>query len=206
MIAVAGVLFAAAITPGPNNAIVLAAAARSGLPGAVPAIAGILAGSLALLALVWAGAGVLFEAAPILRRILLGAGALYLAWLGGGLIWRSRGGDVGDAGTGPRALPGTAFGVAAFQILNPKSWVLVTTATVAMPGGGAGLAGFGGLSAMMVVIPGACLMLWACAGAAIADRLRQPAARRGFDRTMGGLLVVAAVILLAGQPALPVAG
>ena len=121
--------------------------------------------------------GRVFGAAPVLRQILLVAGALYLAWLGGGLIRRSRGGDFGDAGTGIQALPSTALGVAVFQILNPKSWVLVTTATVAMPGGGvgaAGLAGFGGLAAMMIVIPGLCRLLWACAGAAIADWLRRP--------------------------------
>lgn len=201
LIAVAGILFAAAITPGPNNTIVLAAAARSGLTGALPPIAGVLAGSLALLALVWAGADVLFEAAPVSRQVLLVAGALYLAWLGGGLIRRC--GDAGDAGTNRRTLPGTAFGVAAFQIFNPKSWMLVTTAAVAMPGAGVGvsdgIAGLGGLAAMMVVIPGLCLTLWACAGAAIADRLKRPAARRRFDRAMGGLLILSAALLLAGS-------
>ena len=199
LIAVAGLLFVAAITPGPNNTIVLAAAARSGLPGAVPSIAGVLAGSLALLALVWAGAGALFTAAPVFRHLLLAAGALYLVWLGGDLIWRS--GDTGDA---PRPLPGTTLGIAAFQILNPKSWVLVTTASVAMAGSTAGmdgLSGFGRLAALMLVIPGACLTLWALAGVAIAERLRRRSTRRWFDRAMGCLLILSAALLVAG-PAL----
>ncbi len=206
LIAVAGFIFAAAVTPGPNNVIVMAAAARAGLAGAVPAIGGILAGSLTLLALVWAGADTLFEAVPALRGTLLAAGVLYLLWLGGGLIWRSGGGDIGNAGntrTGVQTLPASVLGVAVFQILNPKAWVLVMTATVAMPNGETGLAGLGGLAAMMVVIPAACLMLWAGAGAVIADRLRQPVARRRFDRSMGSLLIVTAV-LLAGGPALAI--
>lgn len=204
LIAIAGFLFVAAVTPGPNNAIVLAAAARSGLTGAMPAIAGVLTGSLALLALVWAGADTLFDAAPAARRTLLVAGTLYLAWMGGGMICRSVGTE--EPGSAPRELPDSAFGVAAFQILNPKSWVLVTTASAAISGGGLdGIGGLAGLAAMMAVIPGLCLTLWAIAGVAIADRLRRHEARRRFDRIMGGLLIVAAV-LLAGQPALSTAG
>lgn len=199
LIAVAGLLFVAAITPGPNNTIVLAAAARSGLSGAVPSIAGVLVGSLALLALIWAGADALFTAAPNFRHFLLAAGALYLVWLGSNLIWRS-----GDTGDEPRPLPGTALGIAAFQILNPKSWVLVTTASAAMAGSAAGmdgLSGFGRLAALMLVIPGVCLTLWALAGVAIAERLRRRRARRWFDRAMGCLLILSAALLVAG-PAL----
>ena len=197
LIAVAGLLFAAAITPGPSNTIVLAAAARSGLSGAVPSIAGVLAGSLALLALVWTGADALFAAVPALRHLLLAAGALYLIWLGGNLIWRS-----GDTGEPPRQIPSTTLGIAAFQILNPKSWVMVTTASVAMAGSTAGmdgLSGFGRLAALMLLIPGICLTIWALAGVAIAVWLRRRKVRRCFDRAMGCLLILSAFLLVAGR-------
>ena len=56
LIGVAGIVLAAAITPGPNNFVVMDAATRHGLAGAVPAIVGVLLGSAALITVVLAGA------------------------------------------------------------------------------------------------------------------------------------------------------
>ncbi len=192
LLAVAGFVSVAALTPGPNNLIVMAAAARGGLGAAAPAIAGVVAGSIALLAIVWSGAGAVFDAAPALRGALTLAGALYLVWLGAGLI--RRGG--GDGGAAMAALPaGTVPGMAAFQLLNPKSWVIVLTATAAAHGDMAG--GLGGLVVLFVSISGICLTLWALAGAAITEWLTRPGASRWFDRAMGALLIASALLLLA---------
>ena len=192
LLAVAGFVSVAALTPGPNNLIVMAAAARGGLAAAAPAIAGVVAGSIALLALVWSGAGAAFDAAPALRGALTLAGALYLVWLGVDLI--RRGG--GDGGPAMAALPaGTVPGMAAFQLLNPKSWVIVLTATAAAHGDMAG--GLGGLVVLFASISGICLTLWALAGAAITERLTRPGASRRFDRAMGALLIASALLLLA---------
>lgn len=185
LLAVAGFVTVAAITPGPNNFIVMAAAARGGIAAAVPPIAGVVGGSLALLAIAWAGAGALFEAAPRFRLILLVAGAVYLAWLGGVLIWRTRDDPSGK-------LPSTAIGAAGFQLLNPKSWVLILTATAAMSGEAAGLIT---LAVTLAAITIPCLTIWACAGAAIARWLKRAQARRCFDRAMGGLLIASALLL-----------
>ncbi len=57
LIGAAGAIAAAALTPGPNNFVVMRTAARGGLAGALSAIAGVVLGSLALLAVVVAGAG-----------------------------------------------------------------------------------------------------------------------------------------------------
>ena len=54
--AVAALIALGALTPGPNNLVVLGAGARGGLWAALPPIAGIVAGSLAMLAVVAAGA------------------------------------------------------------------------------------------------------------------------------------------------------
>ena len=193
LIPVAGTVAVAAITPGPNNFIVMAASARSGLRAAVPAAAGVVAGSLGLLAIVWAGAGAAFTAAPWLRPGLTLAGAFYLCWLGGGLIWRARtpsSAAVDPAGDG---LPSSGLGVAAFQLLNPKGWVLVLTATAAMSREPAALYL---LAALFVVIPVPCLSVWAVAGKAIAERLKRPVANAWFDRSMGALLICSAVLLV----------
>ncbi len=187
LLAVAGIITVAAITPGPNNFIVMAAAARGGIAAAVPPIVGVVGGSLALLAIAWTGVGALFEAAPRFRLILLVCGALYLAWLGVALIWRTRDGPSNDAG-----LPSSALGLALFQLLNPKSWVLILTATAAMSGETSGLTA---LAATLAAVTIPCLALWAFAGSAIAHWLRRAQARRRFDRAMGGLLIASAAVL-----------
>ena len=204
-IAAAGLIFVAAITPGPNNLIVLAAAVRAGLAGAGPAILGVVAGSLALLVLAWAGAGALFDRAPALRIATLVAGVAYLIWIGVRLAWPAmpkRGSDVRTAGRMP---PATARGLALFQVLNPKSWVLVLTVTAAAPDSST-LAGLGILAALFVAIPGLCLTAWACAGAALAGWLETPAIRRRFDCAMGALLIASAAMLASGPSGIALAG
>ncbi len=202
LVAVAGFVAVAAITPGPNNFIVMTAAGRGGFPAALPAMAGVVAGGLGLLVVIWSGAGAAFAAVPQLRLVLVAAGALYLAWLGAVLIWRARGSGTGlDQPAGHRragggGLPSTMLGVAAFQFMNPKGWVLVATAAAALSAGGTGLAALATLAALLIAIPSVCLILWAGAGAAIAGWLGRPAARRRFDRAMGALLIASAALLL----------
>ena len=88
-LALAAVVTVGAITPGPNNWVVMRAAARSGAAGAVPVIAGVVLGSLALLVLVAAGGGAAFEAEPRLRTALAIGGSLYLAALGARLVFQT---------------------------------------------------------------------------------------------------------------------
>lgn len=204
-IAAAGVIFVAAITPGPNNLIVLATATRAGLAGAGPAIFGVVAGSLTLLVLVWAGAGAMFDRLPALRIATLAAGVAYLIWMGVRLAWPPM--PEGAPGIRPaRRMPSaTARGLALFQIVNPKSWVLVLTVTAATPHGGT-LTGLAILAALLVAVPSLCLIVWACMGAALAGWLETPAFRRRFDRAMGALLIGSAAMLALGRPEIALAG
>lgn len=195
-LAVAGFVTVAAITPGPNNFIVMGAAARGGFGAATPAIAGVVVGSLGLLGLVWAGAGAAFEAEPRLRAALALAGCLYLIWLGAMIIWRTGKSDGGASPPARRELPSTAPGVAAFQLFNPKAWVMVVTAAAATSGGTAGISSLVALAAIFAGVTSVCLTLWALAGAAIADLLMEPRIRRWFDRAMGGLLIASAGLIL----------
>ena len=191
--AVIGIITVAAITPGPNNFIVMAAAARGGMAAALPAMGGVVLGSLALLAIIWAGAGSAFEAAPDLRLVLRVLGALYLIWLGGMLVWTAGAGEGDGGGSDDRTLPSTAIGVAAFQLFNPKAWVLVLTATAAMASDPAGILV---LATTFTVVSTPCLALWAFAGSAVSRWLSRPAPRLWFDRAMGALLVASAALLL----------
>ena len=188
--AVASIVTIAAITPGPNNFIVMSAATRGGVATALSAIAGVIGGSIILLALVWTGAGALFVMMPEIQSMLRIAGAAYLIWLGFCLVRaanRSRQDEDGQA------LPETIWGVASFQLLNPKSWVLVITAISAVD---ETLAGRISLVMIFVVVMGLCLTIWSVAGQLISNWLIDPQPKRIFDTVMGVLLIGSAAMLL----------
>ena len=189
-LAVLTIVAVAAITPGPNNFIVMSASLRGGVTAAVPAIAGVIAGSIALLALVWVGAGTLFEMFPEIQSVLRIAGAAYLIWLGFCLVRKANG---PDDSADDRALPETTWGVASFQLLNPKSWVLVITAVSAVSGT---LASMVSLAATFVVVMGLCLAIWCVAGQLISRWLVDRHSKRVFDTAMGVLLMGSAAMLL----------
>jgi threonine/homoserine/homoserine lactone efflux protein len=193
LFAMAGLLCVAAITPGPNNLVVLRAGMQSGLSGALPAIAGVVLGGLLMLVVIALGAGSLFAAHPSFRRWIGAAGALYLAWLGIALVVRAVTASGGDSTAG-HALPVSTIGLIGFQFLNPKSWVMVLTALATAPAGGA--PGYLPLAGLFVLIPSICLFLWAAFGAWLARWLLRPAVRRGVDAVMGALLVVCVVFLI----------
>ncbi|WP_161966068.1 LysE family translocator, partial [Steroidobacter cummioxidans] len=86
LLSVAGLVAVAAITPGPNNFVVMHVAARAGIVRALPVIAMIVLGSIVLLTLATTGAGTVLEARPALARALTIAGCLYLSWMGISLL------------------------------------------------------------------------------------------------------------------------
>ena len=193
LVSLSVLIFVAAITPGPNNLAVLSAAAHRGAAGAAHAIAGVLLGSLALLALALAGADALFTSQPRVRVAIGFLGCGYLAWLGARMIAQSlrRPSPVGTV---------TSSGMAqlvSLQFANPKAWTLILTAVAvargAMQPAPAALA----LTTLFLIIPSVCLAAWAWFGIRVMPRLQHGASRRWFDRTMGVLLLASAVALLA---------
>ena len=194
MVGAAGLIAVAAATPGPNNLVVMRAAARAGIAAALPAIAGIIAGSLAMLLLVLAGADAAIAAEPRIVRVIAFAGAAYLCWLGASLVIGSFAAPVAPNATAPGRLPAGVGGLFGFQFLNPKSWVLVLTVSAAVRGGADAVVL--PLAAMFVVIPAICLVLWSGLGVLLArgeSHARFPA---WLDRVMGLLLIGSALLLV----------
>jgi threonine/homoserine/homoserine lactone efflux protein len=192
LLAAAGLLCVAAITPGPYKLVILRAAGTAGMRRTMPMIAGIVLGGLLLLAVTALGAAAVFAALPSLRRWIALAGALYLAWLGASLCIAGMS-PPGDTTTSS-PLPAGALGLVGFQFLNPKSWLLVLTVLAAMPASDAH--DYLLLVAMFVLIPAPCLLMWAGLGASLARWLARPIARRGVDILSGALLVACAALLL----------
>lgn len=196
---VAGLVTIAAVTPGPNNFIVLRAAARGGVRGALPALAGVMLGGLTVLGVALVASQAVFAAVPEARSALGIAGCAYLVWLG---VWlfRKAGSVAAETTTTTTTTTATTtkssvLGVFGFQFLNPKSWVMVMTAIGAMPGGD--LASACWLFAVFAMIPTVCLFIWAGVGAALARCLARPRVAIWVDRTMGAVLVATAIALVS---------
>src|SRR5690349_11804642 len=194
LLAPAGLLFAAAITPGPNNLVVLRESGRGGVRGAAGAIGGIVLGGLALFAVAAAGAGAVLATHATLRTGLGAAGAAYMAWLGLCLLGTGTGTRQASPERASVVLPAGVLGLFGFQFLNPKGWVMVLTLVAAWPA--TSLSGYLPLALLYIAIPSGCLLLWSLAGRLLAAHMARPRSRRRIDAAMGALLLASAVLLL----------
>ena len=193
LMAAAGLVTVAALTPGSNNLVVMRAAARAGAAGALPAVAGVVLGGLALLALVAAGGGALFRVVPHARSAVTLVGTAYLSWLGVQLVLARQAEEPSQQPVGtPATSVAALFG---FQFLNPKSWVMATAAVSASQADGA-LAAFLRLALLFTLIPTLCLLLWAGLGSLLTRALLDARRRARVDRVMGTLLLASALLLL----------
>jgi threonine/homoserine/homoserine lactone efflux protein len=192
--ALAFVVFAmvAAGTPGPSNLLLTATGAQVGIMRGIPALIGVSLGMGVMMLTVAYGLGSIVLAHPTLVRALNWLGGAFLLWL----AWKiatARGGD-GAAARKPVGF----VGAAAFQWINPKSWLVCASAagTYLAAGSGSALAqalAFGGL---FTVASLPCCLVWLAFGAAAQRILRTEHARRIFNVAMGALLAASVVLIV----------
>jgi threonine/homoserine/homoserine lactone efflux protein len=192
LLATVGVLVVGSMTPGPANFVVMREAGRAGWRGALSATAGIVAGTLALLLLVYAGVGAALAAAPRFAAAVATVGCAYLLGLGLRLA-AARCSAARERWPRP---PVEEWGLVAFQLLNPKAWLLVLTVTASAQAELGPRLALPGLITLFTLVPATCLALWAWTGVALERRLRSPATRALIDRAMGMLLIASAALLL----------
>ena len=123
IIALAAFAFVTSVTPGPNNILLLGSGVRFGFWPTVPHILGIQVGFAFLLALCAYGIGILVINVPELALALKVFGTAYLLYLAWGL--RS---NIVKQNSNPTAKPFTFMQAALFQFVNPKAWLMCTTA------------------------------------------------------------------------------
>ncbi len=183
--ALAAFAFVSAITPGPNNLMLLSSAVNFGFRRSVPHMLGITIGFSLLVLAIGAGMGSILATLPWLYTALKIGGGLYLLYL----AWKiaiSRSIDDGDTG----ARPLTFFEGASFQLVNPKGWIMAVTAM------GAYTNPANYWPTMLIVT--ACFaafvlpvsLLWAGTGLALRRWLSDPRRLRIFNITMAILLVL----------------
>lgn len=179
-------------TPGPNNLMLTASGANFGYRRSLPHILGIGAGHGLQIWLTCLGLGALFAAYPQLHSGLRFAGALYMVFL----AWKLTGSSIAGQ-TDKVARPLSFAQAAAFQAVNPKSWIkAVTVASVFMPAGWSAAGGALLVAAINVAITVPCVSMWALFGVALRRLLTDPARRRVFNVIMAASLVALALLML----------
>lgn len=182
----------AAITPGPSNVMLAATGANVGVLRGLPCLLGVGAGMGLMMFLVALGLGSLVLGSQPVAAALKWCGAGFLLWLS----WK-----IATAGTtvAPKGGRPIGFiGAALFQWLNPKSWLVSTSAAGTYLQSDAGTAftqsvAIGALFLAAAIPSG---FVWLAAGVALQRVLDSPRRLRTFNIAMGMLLASSVVVFL----------
>ncbi len=165
-----------------------------GVRRGIPHLLGICIGFPVMLALIGIGFGSLFQLFPLLHQIIKVVGIVYLLYL----AWKIANAEGGARAQAP-ARPISFWQSAAFQWINPKAWVM----------GSSALAAYTSLddnfflqvaiiciSFALITFP--CAGAWLVFGAGLQRFLRDPLHRRIFNIAMA-LLLVASIVPVAWE-------
>lgn len=183
----AAFLFAltATITPGPNNIMIMTSGLNHGVKKSLPHLLGICFGFPAMVVVIGLGFGVIFETYPITHEIIKILGVIYLLYLAW-LIASTSPKPV----HGKRSKPFNFIQAALFQWVNPKGWVMATSAISAYTS----LSGdifiqviYIALIFLIVAFP--CCGIWLFFGSGLSKYLTSPKHQKVFNVSMALLLV-----------------
>ncbi|MEE1886587.1 LysE family translocator [Pseudomonas carassii] len=184
--------FVTSVTPGPNNAMLLASGVNFGFRRTVPHILGISSGFLVLVLAVGLGLGAVFEAYPVLYKVLRYVGAAYLLYL----AWNiARSGPVSQDVDG-KGRPLGFWGAAAFQWVNPKAWVMALGAISTYTPLQGYFFNVVVIASLFALINAPSVGVWAGFGSVLRNVLRDPRWLRLFNYGMALLLVISLFPLL----------
>jgi threonine/homoserine/homoserine lactone efflux protein len=183
----------AAITPGPSNVLLTSTGATVGVLRGLPSVAGVAIGMGTMMFLVGVGLGSLVLDNPSVLLVLKWCGIAFLLWLS----WK-----IATAGHSEAAAGASQVGfwqAAAFQWVNPKSWLVCASAIgtyLDRQAGGALLQSLTfGVLFVLAALPSC--FVWLAFGASVQRLLRTERASRIFNGTMG-LLLACSVLLFIG--------
>ena len=194
LIALIGLAFTAAFTPGPNNALVASSGANFGYRRTLPHVLGIAIGFPVMVLIVGFFLGEAFQRSALLRETLRYAGAallLFLAWS------VARSGGLSKADGDPR--PFTFVEAAAFQWVNPKAWAIAIAVTAQFVDPAQPLRSALTLSAVFGVAGFTSASSWTMLGQGIAGFLSTPRRIRAFNLAMAVLIAGFVALLFADR-------
>jgi threonine/homoserine/homoserine lactone efflux protein len=183
---------AAAGTPGPSNMLLTATGANVGVLRGLPCLLGVAVGMTLMMFFVAFGLGSIILNDPSVLKGVKWCGAVVLWWL----AWKVATARRASAATGGK--PVGLLGAAAFQWVNPKSWLVCASAAATFLHEGAGSA-LGQSATLGLLFFFACLpscFPWLAFGGVLQRVLRSERAFRLFSGAMGTLLAASVILFI----------
>jgi threonine/homoserine/homoserine lactone efflux protein len=192
--ALAFCLFAmvAAITPGPSNLILTSTGANVGVLRGLPCLCGVTIGMGLMMGLMAFGLGSLVLERPVILQGLKWCGMGFLLWLSWKIVTAERSDTTTD-----KACVGF-WGAAAFQWINPKSWLVSASAVGTYLPADAGSVVVQALSFSMLFVLAALPsgFVWLAFGATLQRWLATEHAVRLFNVVMGAMLAGSVLLFI----------
>lgn len=192
--AIAFFLFAtvAAITPGPSNLILTSTGANVGVLRGLPCLCGVASGMGLMMCLVAFGLGSLVLERPVILHGLKWCGMGFLLWLS----WKIATAGRSDTTTDKEFVG--FWGAAAFQWVNPKSWLVSASAVGTYLHAEAGSAFvqsiYFGMLFVLAALPSC--FVWLAFGATLQRFLLTERAVRMLNVAMGAMLAGAVILFI----------
>lgn len=181
--------FSTAITPGPNNLMLMSSGLNYGFRKSIPHILGVCFGLCIMVFLIGTGLGAIFEKYPLIHLVIKTIGILYLLYLAWCIARASR-----PKTTSGKKKPFTFFQAFAFQWVNPKAWVIFIGAIAAFTNPEIRILPQVIFIAVALLIAGLFAMsTWLWFGASMASFIQTDKHRHYFNYGMATLLVISIV-------------
>ena len=179
------------VTPGPNNAMVLASGLKFGFFKSIPHMAGITVGHVTQLVLVCLGLGKIFQIFPEFQNILKILCAVYLIYLGYKIIGSFN--KIKDDDSRPLKF----YEAALFQIVNPKAWTISSMAASGfLPKDGNLFLSIIFISFVAFIICPISISPWAAFGSGIKNLVKNNKIKVIIEFFLAFLLLITAILIV----------
>ncbi len=183
--------FVVYVTPGPNNAMVLASGLKFGFLKTIPHMSGITIGHILQLILVCLGLGKIFQIFPELQNILKILCAIYLLYLGYKIIGSFS--KIKEDDSRPLKFHEAAL----FQIVNPKAWTISSMAASGfLPAEGNLIISISFIALVALIICPLSISPWAGFGSAIRNLVKNNKIKALIEYFLAFLLLVTAILIV----------
>ncbi len=179
------------VTPGPNNAMILASGLKFGFLKTIPHMTGITIGHISQLVLVCFGLGKIFQMFPEIQQILKILCSLYLLYLGYKII-----GSFSKIKKN-KSRPLKFYEAALFQIVNPKAWTISSMAASGfLPKDGNLTLSIFYLALVALIICPLSISPWAGFGSAIRNLVKNNKLKGLIEYFLAILLLITAILIV----------